>query len=189
VKGVGYYNTIDGFPYGSAGACASWCSQTQGCTGYVYQNASCSMGSYCHILATYDATTAFLQDCATTTGMPYPVPYSFSTGDGFLHSFAANASVVSYLSNFTCGMGIAADAQGGSPFAPQGEFVVCTIQGGFPYVTTAAYNLPPQEACDQSKTCVGFMAMADGSQGWLLLWSTASATSDVARFSSNLPPA
>jgi hypothetical protein len=60
------------------------------------------------------------------------------------------------------------DVQSVSPFAPHGQYAACDVQGGFPYVVTAAFNLPPfflQEACDQSKMCVGFQATADGTQG------------------------
>jgi PAN domain len=212
VPGVDYPgNDLQTFPYiSSSAACASLCQQTIGCVGYGWHDAANPWKpNQCYVKSLMQASNASLCPtchCGSVSSDPiayvFDTPHmkalcestngcvAFSTGDGFLRAFASNSSVISYLSNATCGYGVPASIQGGSPFAPQGEFVVCTVQGGFPYVTTAAFNLPPfllQEACDQSKTCVGFMALADGSQGWLLSWSPATTASDVALFASSLP--
>jgi hypothetical protein len=42
------------------------------------------------------------------------------------------------------------------------------------YVIIASYALPPyvlEKACDANADCVGFMATASGSGGWLLGWA------------------
>ena len=176
-------------PVSDEAACAQLCTGTPACFTYTYDTSQ----SVC--LLKYGTgninPTAWYVSAVAAKFIPYAydVPHmkalcedtagcnTFSTADGFLRSFTANASVNSWLSNSTCGSSGTAAVEPGSCFSPGSQYVVCSnlVVSGY-YTTIAAYTLPPfliESACEQNAACAGYMTQADQTAGWLLAWTPA----------------
>ena len=115
---------------------------------------------------------------------------TFSTGDGLLRSFAANGAYNSWLSNATCGYVGKAAIVPGTCMSPTKTWMTCAgiaAVGAYSVannMTLAPYQL--EEQCDMDPACVGFMAAADNSHGWLLNWAAGTAPATVGVL---MPPA
>ena len=189
--------------------CMQLCLQTEGCKGYSYHGtSSCGLPNFeCYLK---DAVVPSAYDTCVSCGfVPEYVPYSFDmehmmalcaatptcatvdTTSGYLRAFTPNNTVNSWISNSTCGA-TPSSILPASCFAPSETFAVCeNVPNTAQYDIIDAYALPPfllEKACDSNKACVGYMATADESKGWLLSWSTVSggAVGDVGVFLSGL---
>lgn len=94
---------------------------------------------------------------------------AFHTG-GCLKTLYPNSTVDSYLSNTTCGGGVAPKFVQGSAVDPSAVWMVCP-NTDVPYSRLATYQLPPlllAESCRAMSKCAGFIASADGQWGSLL---------------------
>jgi len=89
--------------------------------------------------------------------------------------WVVNASVDSFLSQKTCGLGangslVAAVTLSGSCNDPSAKYTLCPNGGGDTMPLSSASGSAAQlaKACDSNKACVGFIARVDGSGGVLL---------------------
>jgi hypothetical protein len=191
-------NVIQSGPGTDENDCQVYCANTPGCTHWVlYSGGSCfakngfigavatsgcSAGMYPHYTPYTFDLPRMIALCEATSGCT-----SFSTADGMLRSYSYNSSVISFISNTTCGTSGQARLEPGSCLSPNPEaetLIVCDSMAAASYFTvTAAFNLPPfllEEACDKSAGCAGFMASADGTHGWLLGYAPVSGFGTVA---------
>ncbi len=89
--------------------------------------------------------------------------------------WVVNASIDSYLSQTTCGIGangsvVAAQTVSGSCNDPDAKYTLCPHGGGDTMPLRSATGSAPELAkvCAANKECVGFIARVDGSGGVLL---------------------